>query len=88
MCVWGSYRDGETCVMVPYLSSYEFNLHANLWGSTLFSCDFTSDHHPKTTRMIANYGAMPCTYNWEINPSRFYFKWQVYDGMAKRYEHG
>jgi hypothetical protein len=68
--------------------TYEFYFHANIWGSILFSCDFTSDHHSKTTSMIANYGAMPCTYNWAINPSGFYFKWQVYDGMAKQYEHG
>jgi hypothetical protein len=38
--------------------------------------------------MITNYGAMPCTYNWAIDPSGFYLKSQVYDGMAKQYEHG
>jgi len=61
-----------------YSSSYQFHFNTNIWGTTLFTCDFTSTHHPESVGIIVfqgpSYGFMPCEFhcNWVVTPNGFY----------------
>ncbi len=67
---------------VPYLSNYQFSFRENLWGMTLFTCDFASTNHPTTASIIAfkgdHYGEMPCDVNcnWSVKLVGFYLSGQ------------